>query len=62
LKYYRKEFDEKRNTFKEAPLHDWASHGADAFRYFALAWQLIGSLNRRVSHSINTIDWEGYNE
>lgn len=39
LKNYRKEFDEKRNVFKDKPLHDWASHGADAWRYFALAWR-----------------------
>jgi hypothetical protein len=32
LKQYAREFDEKRNTFKNTPLHDWASHGADAFR------------------------------
>jgi len=32
LKQYRREFDEKRNTFKNSPLHDWTSHGADAFR------------------------------
>ena len=38
LKNYRKEFDEKRNTYKDTALHDWASHGADAFRYFALSW------------------------
>ena len=38
LKNYRKEFDEKHNVYKPKPLHDWASHGADAFRYFAVAW------------------------
>ena len=38
LKNYRKEFDEKRNVYKDKPLHDWASHGSDAFRYFAVAW------------------------
>ena len=38
LKNYRKEFDDKRNIYKDQPLHDWASHGADAFRYFAVAW------------------------
>ena len=25
-----------RQTFRERPLHDWASHGADAFRYLAM--------------------------
>jgi hypothetical protein len=32
LKQYRREFDEKRNCFQNRPLHDWTSHGADAFR------------------------------
>lgn len=33
---YRKEWDESSQTFKSQPLHDWASHGADAFRSLAL--------------------------
>jgi hypothetical protein len=32
LKAYRREFDEDRKCFKDTPLHDWTSHGADAFR------------------------------
>lgn len=32
LKNYRREYDEDRRTFKNTPLHDWTSHGADAFR------------------------------
>lgn len=38
LKNYKKEYDEKRDTFKDAPNHDWASHGADAFRYLAVGY------------------------
>jgi phage terminase large subunit len=37
LKHYRYEFDEQLGTFKREPLHDWASHPADAFRYFAVS-------------------------
>jgi phage terminase large subunit len=37
LKHYRYEFDEQLGTFKRDPLHDWASHPADAFRYFAVS-------------------------
>lgn len=33
LKQYRTEFDEQRKVFKTSPLHDWTSHGSDAFRY-----------------------------
>ena len=32
LKNYRREYDEDRKCFKQTPLHDWTSHGADAFR------------------------------
>lgn len=32
LRMYRAEFDEKNMVLKSRPLHDWASHGADAFR------------------------------
>lgn len=32
LRMYRSEFDEKNQTLKPRPLHDWSSHGADAFR------------------------------
>lgn len=33
LKQYRTEFDEQRKVFRDKPLHDWTSHGADAMRY-----------------------------
>lgn len=37
LKQYRREWDAKRQVWRERPLHNWASHAADAFRYGALA-------------------------
>ncbi|WP_438455319.1 terminase [Vreelandella venusta] len=37
LENYRKEWDDKRGCWKDKPLHDWSSHGSDAFRYFAVA-------------------------
>jgi len=33
LRMYRSEFDEKNQVLKSRPLHNWASHSADAFRY-----------------------------
>jgi hypothetical protein len=32
-------WDEDLGTWKNKPRHDWASHGADAFRYLALAYK-----------------------
>jgi phage terminase large subunit len=36
LKSYHREFDEVKKVFKEQPNHDWSSHYADGFRYFAI--------------------------
>ena len=36
LRNYQKEWDPKIMCFKKTPKHDWASHGADAFRYNSL--------------------------
>ena len=36
IRNYRRQFDEKRNVFFDTPLHDWASHYADSFRYLAV--------------------------
>lgn len=32
LRQYRRDWDDKLKTFRAKPLHDWASHGADAWR------------------------------
>jgi hypothetical protein len=37
LKQYRREWDGKRQVWRERPLHDHASHAADAMRYGALS-------------------------
>lgn len=42
LKNYRKGWDERRKVYTNAPVHDWASHPADAFRTGALK-QLPGA-------------------
>lgn len=36
LKSYRKQWDEKLKVYRNKPLHDWASHPADAFRTLAM--------------------------
>lgn len=36
LRNYQKEWDEDLKVFKPRPLHNWASHAADALRYLAM--------------------------
>lgn len=39
LRNYRREWDQDKKVFKDAPRHDWASHPADAFRYMAMGYR-----------------------
>jgi len=41
LRQYRQDWDSKARVFKKVPLHNWASHPADAFGYMAMAWREI---------------------
>lgn len=36
LRHYRAEYDDVRRTYRLRPVHDWASHGSDAFRVCAM--------------------------
>lgn len=47
LRQYRRDYDEKGRTFRSRPLHDWTSHGADAFRYLAVGYQPATPVKRR---------------
>jgi len=36
---YRKKYSEEHHCYSDKPLHNWASHGADALRYLVVGWQ-----------------------
>lgn len=55
LRAYRHEWDERNEVFKSRPLHDWASHAADAFGYGAMhratggkRWDALSYDNRGI--------------
>lgn len=39
LKFYHHAYDDEKKIFSNDPVHDWASNGADAFRYLSLVWK-----------------------
>lgn len=39
LQHYRWDYNSRLHEFKPRPVHDFASHGADAFRYLALRFK-----------------------
>ena len=44
MKAYRRQWDDNKLMFADAPLHDWASDWCDALRYMALAVGMLGLL------------------
>lgn len=48
LENYRKEWNEKMSTWRDTPLHNWASHGTDAFMEFAVNWKEPVKLDKLV--------------
>jgi len=40
LRNYRKVFNQRIGEFTGTPVHNWASHGSDAFRGLAVRWKL----------------------
>ena len=46
LQNYRRKKNARTGEFSDEPEHDWASHGADAFRYLAMGLRQTGKVNR----------------
>ena len=55
LRSYHKEWDEDNQVFKNKPEHDWSSHGADAFRTFAVGYKELVTLPP-ATHTVITDD------
>lgn len=51
LMNYRRDFNTRIDEFKPVPVHDWASHGADAFRYMAVSIRRRDVAPTRIDYS-----------
>jgi len=52
LDNYKKDWDERNACWRSQPLHNWASHGADAFRTLATGLMLVpNQRNDRDGHN-----------
>ncbi len=58
LSQYQRKWDEKNMIFSSAPLHNFASNGSDAFRYFALGTREERTMGRR---NLQTVAESEYN-
>lgn len=49
LKNYKKTWNDKLGSYSTRPLHNWASHGADAHRYMAVMYNKVGGGERGMT-------------
>lgn len=56
LRAYRVEIDEDKDTPKAKPLHDWASHSADAFRELAVQLFDVAAFRERPPRAVIEYD------
>lgn len=56
LRSYRREWDDRRQSFGDRPLHDWASHAADAARTAAMG--LRSPRDRRGLPAVAETDYD----
>lgn len=61
LRAYQRRWDEKNMVFQDKPLHDWASHGSDAFRLLAMSKR--SEITARSSHlpRSSNLDYDIFN-
>lgn len=60
LRNYRKDWDEEHGCFRDTPRHDWASHGADAYRYLAMVYKElppVQEVRAPVVKGLNDMTW-----
>lgn len=62
LRNYRKEYDERNLTYKDKPVHDWASHAADAFGMIGLAYKMKEAEPEKFPHTSHARDPEGWED
>ena len=58
MKSYERSFDHKHMVYKARPVHNWASHGADAFRTIALGYR--GEASTSSSNSLESVSESDY--
>lgn len=57
LQHYRWDLNQKTGELKPRPVHDWASHYADAFRYMAVALRDVAEKRSLVTVATHVSGW-----
>ena len=59
LESYHAEYDEEKKKLENRPVHDWSSHGADAWRTFAVGFERPAPADAPVTDVLENFNNEG---
>jgi hypothetical protein len=59
LRHYRRDYNQQLGELKTRPVHDWASHGADSFRYLAVSIDDKPAREKRSGMNQAASSWMG---
>lgn len=62
LRAYKRSYNELTKSFQDKPQHDWASDGADAFRYLSLVARTPGAITQKGKEPIDYLPKYTLNE
>jgi phage terminase large subunit len=62
LRHYHRAYNERTRKFRDQPVHNWASHAADAFRYMSVSMERMNTFNGKAPQPHAVMDYNPYNE
>ena len=60
LRQYHRVYDEKTQSFRTRPKHDWSSHSADAFRYMGIGLDTEEGFMRKPKQNISQQEYNPF--
>ncbi len=62
LRQYHRAYNERLRSFHKKPVHDWSSHGADAFRYLATGIRETKTWQEKAPQRIAESTYDPFNQ
>lgn len=62
IRNYQREYDEDKQMYKATPLHNWASHDADALRIMGVSYQMVPGRKQKAREKPRAINEKSFAE
>ncbi len=60
LRHYHRAYNERTRKFRDQPVHDWASHAADSFRYMSVGMERMTTFDGKPPQRIADMNYNPF--